>query len=275
MQDLTLQRLIAEGLYREGNPGAMCRLAGWKLASWRTGEIRALDCKAWSCPVHGRLHWWRWWVRLRSHHWNVFGTITRIPTNIPDQQLLWRECRRLLFPPHGSEFVRVLERGGRGQKLLHWHFLASASLPSGLLGGVLADRPWDLGCWRAASDELSRLSVSLGGGFTKLERVRTSPKAAGYVLKYILKDGMDLPKGMRRIVCSRSVASWPATVERYKGEVIGQADQGEWKLLSPWGLTSIDRYDMLTSVRVAHRSVRQEERVMSALALSTALGGMP
>jgi len=177
-----------------------CPFKDQHLMNGMTGEVRAMDCKRWSCIEHGPKLAWRWRQRVSSVRWKLMLTITNVPEDQAAARRAWQSLSRWLKRRGMKTYLRVMELGSeRGMR--HWH--------------VLVDAPF-VSVW-----ELSAVAVQYGlGSVVWASRVRSNVGAVWYLLGYVFKSlGNEDQRqfNWRKVTVSRNIPSWPKVLEATHG----------------------------------------------------------
>lgn len=168
-----------------------------KRAFNENGEVVALACDRWSCPVCSRVVAWRWAERVRfgielSRPQDAyFWTLTLPPwvhypkTGFRILPHLWDNFRKTMQRSVGAwGYSAFVECHPQRALIPHFHIVS------------LAYQPY----------RLKDLAVHCGFGFEDEWSQITGKRAAQYVTKYCSKQGYAMPRGFRRVRVSRD---WP------------------------------------------------------------------
>jgi len=186
------------------------------VAFTQEGTPALLYCSKWDCP-HCRIHNAGEWARVARYavHYGqegrkliVFWTLT-LGSNYKTTRdgylalpRLWDNFRKTIQRIQGHfDYMAVVEEQPKKRKMPHFHVLAFASIPAGY------SKRKDPHKW------IKDFGVAMGFGHQCTEKVVDSEGAAMYIAKYLSKDGQGMPKGFRRVRCSRS---WPKPVKQKK-----------------------------------------------------------
>jgi len=193
-----------------------CKYKNWYFLQEATGEVVEYDCKMWSCLKHSGMMWFRWMKRASHIPWTLMLTLTHVPRDPTQERKVWHRVRRYLASQGMRTYLKVTEFGSLTH-MKHYH--------------VIIEPVRFISVWS--------LSVAVGkAGLGTIVYV-SSPKpewtprdAVEYVLKYCFKDytSTRLPKGFRRVTCSRNVPSW-GRVSKDLGFSKDPQEDSAWKLV--------------------------------------------
>jgi len=179
------------------------------VAFTQEGKAKLLYCSQWGCPncrvtksrewmriarfgVHygqaGRLPIVFWTLTLGSAYTNVVDGYKAIPR-------LWDTFRKEIQREQGRfDYLAFVEGQPKRSFMPHFHVLAFARVPS-----YYNERT-------DPRNNIKDFAAHVGFGYQSKEKIVDSDGAAYYVSKYVSKGSPDIPKGFRRVRCSRS---WP------------------------------------------------------------------
>jgi len=189
-----------------------CKLRKLELVNNATGEVRRLDCKAWSCMEHGPRLAWRWRTRVSMVPWALMLTLTLVPEDRRKARVAWAKMRGFLKARGMITYLRVMELGPKGG-MRHWH--------------VLVD------CTFVDQGELSTYCASVGlGSVVWVSGVKDREGAVSYLLGYVFKSlGVtdERQEGWRKLTVSRNIPSWPKVLAA-RHDTREDSDRGRWFL---------------------------------------------
>jgi len=163
---------------------------------WDCQHCRKINAGEWSrigrFGVHygqaGRVQIVFWTLTLGSKYKSTRDGYLALPK-------LWDAFRKAIQRAQGRfDYLAVVEEQPKKRKMPHFHVLAFARIPAGY-SARKDPRKW-----------IKDFGVRMGFGHQCTEKVVDSDRAAIYLSKYLSKDGQGMPKGFRRVRCSRS---WP------------------------------------------------------------------
>lgn len=161
------------------------------------GQVIAMACDEWGCPVCGPLQAWRWSRRLRygialcPTRTAFFWTLTLpawVETASTGYQILpgrWDRLRRSLHSALETwDYAAFVEEHPHRHFIPHFHVVSIQKAPY----------------------RLKDLAVQCGFGYQAKEVVINGGMAASYCAKYVSKQGRQMPRNFRRVRISQG---WP------------------------------------------------------------------
>lgn len=121
-------------------------------------------------------------------------TLTHVPRDPTQERLVWHRMRRFLVSKGVRTFLKVTEFGERTE-MKHYHIIVEPVT-------FISVYELSAAAGKAGLGTIVYISTDKMG--------RTRRDAVTYLLKYCFKDYTNtrLPKGFRRVTCSRNVPSW-------------------------------------------------------------------
>lgn len=161
------------------------------------GIVIRMACDQWSCLPCAKALAWRWAERVRygialdGWHDAYFWTLTLPPwvqyaktgfRLLPD---MWDRFRREIQAVYQTwHYAAFVECHPQRNYIPHFHLISLSNAPY----------------------RLKDIAVHCGFGYEAWDRQITGKQAAGYVTKYVSKQGYGMPKGFRRV---RISYRWP------------------------------------------------------------------
>lgn len=186
------------------------------VAFTQEGQAKLLYCSQWSCP-HCRVVKSREWRRIAQYgvHYGqegrlpiVFWTLTlgsgykTVTDGYRAMPRLWDTLRKEIQREQGRfDYLAFVEGQPKRSFMPHFHVLAFAHVPA------YYNQRTD------PRNNIKDFAAHVGFGYQSKEKLVDSDGAAYYVSKYVSKGCPDIPKGFRRVRCSRA---WPKPVEQPK-----------------------------------------------------------
>lgn len=165
------------------------------------GQVIAMACDKWACPVCGPLQAWRWARRIRfgialsDEREAYFWTLTLpawVDTAEKGYEILparWDNLRKHIQRAMGRwDYAAFVEEHPQRDFIPHMHIISL----------------------KASPERLKDLACHAGFGYMATEDKISGSHAAFYVSKYCSKQGRAMPKGFRRV---RTSQGWPRLPE--------------------------------------------------------------
>jgi hypothetical protein len=176
------------------------------------GQAKLLYCGKWSCKICAKRNSRIWSIHAyygitamadksaRVHFWTLtMGSQYARPAEAYKAfPRLWDATRKAIQRYHKEfTFIAFVEGQPKRSYMPHFHVLTFQSIPSG---------------YSTRNDPLEWIKdfgAHMGFGWSNKDEMVTSLRAAGYVTKYASKGCPEIPKGFRRVRCSRNWVKSP------------------------------------------------------------------
>lgn len=172
-------------------------------------EPRLIYCGKWSCTHCAKINARKWAkiVRhgmkvsggygMRAHFWTfTMGQKYKRPSDAyRDIPRIWDVLRKVIQRDQKKfTFIAFVEGQEQRSAMPHFHVITFNHIPRGNSKRV-EPLKW-----------IKDMAVRVGFGYQATDEIVTGKRAAAYVAKYASKGAPDIPKGFRRVRCSRD---WP------------------------------------------------------------------
>lgn len=194
-------------------PNPVCEL--WNIVDTKTGEIFSYYRKSLSCPIYRKKYVRFLYFYLLYSEPERFLTLT-LKENLSRDTLFKaydRFRKAIRYRGYLFEYFGVLERQKRG--VLHMHILQKGDyVPKDLITTL----------WRR--------STRGAGLINYIERINSKEDTVGYILKYVLKDIGDTPKGKKHYFMSKGYFDSVKAFKQAWRDVLILENEGDRFILS-------------------------------------------
>jgi hypothetical protein len=220
----------------------------YDVAFTTAGRAIMMACGKWSCPrcaKHNARMWaWRVKIHCKKHGTEWYFITLTLPGKIDSVAYgykilptLWDRLRKAIQALCGKwEYCAFVEGQPKRKGMPHFHIISNQKAPY----------------------RIKDFAASLGFGFQASQSVITGNKAASYCAKYASKTDDRMPKGFRRVRCSRGWEKLPEKEKRDKYLVRAKRERIEDYLIRVQETCNRELDDLAEEYYAAIRAMKEK-----------------